>query len=180
MSASEQASQYHAWTAINRWTGRRGKLLLLRQNRPNMHELEAKSLQLNGCRLRARCDTAPPIWGNRSPLAAQSKVGYGKHTQCASMSQHAWRGTDGTRGVGTLDPFLMAPPPGPVGLPIPWAIHKGQPLYIHTYINGCRIYDQMKKKWKKQYESKSELVRRAERRDQTAAASRYYIFPLLF
>ena len=25
---------------------------------------------------RARCDSAPPIWGNKSPLAAQSKVGY--------------------------------------------------------------------------------------------------------
>ena len=46
---------------------------------------------------------------NRTPLAAQSKVGYRKPTRWASMSQHMWCGTDGTYGVGTLDPLLMGP-----------------------------------------------------------------------
>ena len=44
-----------------------------------------------------------------------------------------WRGTDGTRGVGTSDPLLIGPPPGPVGRPIPWANHNEQPLYIHDF-----------------------------------------------
>ena len=39
----------------------------------------------------------PPIWGYRSPLAAQSKVGYRK--------RFAQVTGNGTRGVGTLDPF---------------------------------------------------------------------------
>ena len=33
-----------------------------------------------------------------------------------------------------IRPTWWASPPGPVGRPIPWAIHEGQPLYTHTYI----------------------------------------------
>ena len=39
------------------------------------------------------------------------------------------------RGFGTLDPLCRAPPPGPAGCPFAWAIHEGQPIYIHTYIH---------------------------------------------
>ena len=77
-------------------------------------------------------DTAPPIWGNRSPLAGQSKVGYRKHTLCASTSQCAWCGTDGTRGVGTLDPLLMGPSPKPSWMPDPMSIFTKGHLYTYT------------------------------------------------
>ena len=76
------------------------------------------------------CDSAPPIWGNRSPLAAQSKVSYRKHSSCASMSQWAWWGTDGTREVGT---HLMGPSHRPS-----WTFlsmgnsPRATPKHIHT------------------------------------------------
>ena len=34
-------------------------------------------------------------------------------------------------GLGYWTHFWWVPPPGPVGHPIPWAFHEGQPLYIH-------------------------------------------------
>ena len=71
---------------------------------------------------------------NRSPLAAQSKVGYRKHTQCASMSQRARRGTDDTRRVGRLDPLMMGPSPSPSWTPNPMGTPRRATSirYIHT------------------------------------------------
>ena len=83
--------------------------------------------------LRAWCVTAPLIWGNRSPVAAQIKV----HSESANQAQ-VWAsvrdaGPMVPAGLGHWSYFWWAPPPGPVGRPIPWAIHRGQPLYTHTH-----------------------------------------------
>ena len=46
------------------------------------------------------------------------------------MSLRAWRGTDGARGVGTLDPLLMGPSPRPSWMPN----SMGNPrIHIHKY-----------------------------------------------
>ena len=74
--------------------------------------------------------TTPPTWGNRSPLAAQSKVGYRTHT-----SVQVWVNVRDRWyiDIGTLDPFhWWAPPPGPVGRPIPWALPR-RAASIHNY-----------------------------------------------
>ena len=83
----------------------------------------------------AWCDTAPPIWGYRSPLAAQSKFGYINHTQCASMSQCEWHGDDGTSRVGTLDPLLVGLSPTPSWTPDPMGT-PWRPTSMHTCIQA--------------------------------------------
>ena len=47
------------------------------------------------------------------------------------------RGTDGTRGVGTLDPLLMGPFPGPVGRPSMDNPQRATsiPTYIHCFLD---------------------------------------------
>ena len=77
------------------------------------------------------------IRGCGSPLAAWSKVGYRKRTVvrkyeplCVTRDRWYPLGRD-------IGPTSWAPPLlGPFGHPFPWALHEGQPQYIHY--NGCR------------------------------------------
>ena len=49
------------------------------------------------------------------------------------MGQRAWRGTDGTRGVGTLDSFLMGPSPRPSWTSDPMGTPR-RAISIHIYM----------------------------------------------
>ena len=51
-------------------------------------------------------------------------------------AKYEWRRTDGTCGVGTLDPLLMGPSSWPSWTPVPMGIPQKGNLYtyIHTYI----------------------------------------------
>ena len=82
----------------------------------------------------ARCDPVPLIWGYRSPLTARSNVGYRKRSTVQLWASLRDVGLMVPTELGHWTPFCWAPPPGQVGRSFPWALHKGQPLYIHTWL----------------------------------------------